>query len=51
MKGFLSMAAGMCVAALIGLLILPGPLSHGLPVGIGSHGVLVPAGDDGPGGH
>jgi hypothetical protein len=52
MKGLLSMVAGVCVVALIGLSILPGSLYQFRPVGItGTHGVLVPAGDDGPGGH
>jgi hypothetical protein len=52
MKGVLSVVASLCVTAVVVLSILPGPLyrlhsaGHG-----GTNVVLVPAGDDGPGGH
>lgn len=48
MRGLLSIVASVCVAVLIGLSILPGPVYRLHAVG---HGALVPAGDDGPGGH
>ena len=52
MRGLLSVVASVCVAVLIGLSILPGPVYRLHPVGHGgTNGALVPAGDDGPGGH
>lgn len=52
MRGFLSVVASACIAVLVGLSILPGSLYRLHPVGHGGIGVvLVPAGDDGPGGH
>jgi hypothetical protein len=52
MRGLLSIVVVVCFAALAGLSALAGPVHQPHPVGPGGTDVvLVPYGDDGPGGH
>jgi hypothetical protein len=52
MRKLLSVAVVVCIAALVGLSALPGPVHRLHPTGpTGTDQVLVPAGDDDVGGH
>lgn len=52
MKAILSAMALVCFVTLAGLFVFPGPSDVSRITGLGgTHGILVPAGDDGIGGH